>query len=464
LGKKVVIIGGGFAGLAAAVELSEAGTEVVLLERRQHLGGRAYSFLDTATGDVVDNGQHLFMSCYRNTVSFLSKIGTLDKLQFQAAPRVEFLDRENGFTTFACPRLPAPLHAIFGIFRLRGLTLGDKLRALNLGRALGKRNHQTEDKTVTEWLRMLGQSQRIRERFWNPMTIATLNESPDMASATMLRKVLEQSFGGGFTDSRLGMSGVGLSQLYTEAARAFVESRGGKVRTAADVRRLVVAGDLVRGCEFKNDECLEADCYISAVPPSALGRLLPHEIRRQYFPGLLALTSSPIVSMNLWFDRPVIDREFVGLLGTRAQWLFNRDMICKSERASNHVAIVISAAYQYVDWTREQLVELARTELQSLVPDLKGARLLHSRVVKEREATISHTIESDRIRPGPQTRIGNLILAGDWTDTGLPATIEGAVLSGRRAAEVANNLNLSSGIIAAATAVGADRSSPWGES
>jgi squalene-associated FAD-dependent desaturase len=448
LGKRVVIIGGGFAGLAAAVDLSEDGSDVVLLERRKHLGGRAYSFLDANTGDVVDNGQHLFMSCYRNTISFLSKIGTLDSLQFQPAPRVDFLDRENGFTSFICPPLPAPLHAIGAIFRLGGLTLGDKLRALNVGRALGKKNKRPEDETVSGWLQALGQSQRIRDRFWNPMTIATLNESPDVASAKMLGRVLEQSFGGGFADSRLGLSAVGLSQLYTSAARNFVESRRGQIRSAAEVHRLIIDRDLVSGCELKSGERLEADCYISAVPPSALGRILPLEARRRYLPKLPALISSPIVSMNLWFDRPIINRVFVGLLGTRVQWLFNRDLICYSPRESNHLAIVISAAYQYVDWTREQLVELACNELHSLIPDAKNAKLLHSRVVKEREATISHTIESDQIRPGPTTPIRNFILAGDWTDTGLPATIESAVISGRRAAEIAVQLDCRSGIVA----------------
>src|SRR5262245_17703819 len=189
------------------------------------------------------------MSCYRNTISFLSKIGTLDKLEFQPAPRVDFLDRETGLITFACPPLPAPLHAIAGLFRMKGVTLGDKLRALNVGRALGSKNNHRQNETVSEWLKTLGQSQRMQDRFWNPMTTATLNESPDLASARMLGKVLEQSFGGGFADSRLGFSTVGLSQLYTSAACAFVESRGGKIRTGAEVHRLIIDSDVVSSCE-----------------------------------------------------------------------------------------------------------------------------------------------------------------------------------------------------------------------
>jgi zeta-carotene desaturase len=349
---------------------------------------------------------------------------------------------------------------------MKGLSAGDKVRALKVGRALGRAlgNDQGRDRTVTDWLKRLGQSQRIRDRFWNPMTIATLNESPDVASAKMLGKVLEQSFGGGFEASRLGFARVGLSQLYTSAARAFVESRRGEVRTAAEVQRLVLDGDWVRGCELKSGERLEADSYISAVPPSSLGRILPHEVRRRYFPGLPTLTSSPIVSMNLWFDRPVINREFAGLLGTQVQWLFNRDLICRASRGLNHIALVISAAYRYTDWTRDSLVDLARADLESLLPEVKDARVIHSRVIKEREATISHTIESDRIRPPAATRVGNLILAGDWTDTGLPATIESAVISGRRAAQCAVKLHSNSGIVAVASGIPGGISRPISES
>src|SRR5262249_9936669 len=213
-------------------------------------------------------------------------------------------------------------------------------------------------------------------------------------------------------------------------------------------------------CELKSGERLEADCLISAVPPSALGRILPHEARARYFSQLSALASSPIVSMNLWFDRPVIDRHFVGLLGTQVQWLFNRDLICHSGRDLNHIAIVISAAYRYVDWNRDDLVDLARTELESLIPETKGSRLIHSRVVKEREATISHTTNSDRIRPAAKTQIGNLVLAGDWTDTGLPATIESAVMSGCLAAQVVSNLNLGSELMTVANWTGAGRKPP----
>jgi len=440
LPKRVVIIGGGFSGLAAAVSLSERGHSVLLLEARAQLGGRAYSFLDSKTGDTVDNGQHLFMGCYHHTISFLEKIGTLDRLKFQATPRVDFLDRASGLTSFDCPDLPAPINVLMGLFRMKGLTAGDKLRALNVGKAIraSKNGHAQGGLTVAEWLDRLGQSARIKERFWYPMAVATLNESPDIASARMMSVVLKEAFSGSRANARIGISSVGLSDLYTVAAREFIQSRGGCVETNAPVKNFVIENARVRAVVLKDGRKSEADCFISAVTPQALIKLLPESRLGGEFTELARLESSPIVSINLWLDRSVIDKEFVGLLGTKSQWLFNKSKINANAVGSNQLAIIISAARDFVGMTKDALVELALSELRELIPEVRRARLLHSVVVKEREATLSHTVESDGLRPGPCTSISNLILAGDWTATGLPATIESAVMSGNIAAERAD--------------------------
>jgi squalene-associated FAD-dependent desaturase len=445
--KRVVIIGGGFAGLAAGVRLSERGVTVHLLERRNHLGGRAYSFIDSKSGDVVDNGQHLFMGCYHHTIAFLKKIGRLDRLKFQDRPRVDFLDRE-GFASFDCPPLPAPLHVLAGLLRMKGIGLGDKLRAFNLGRAIGGNGKLSSGAlTVDQWLDKLGQSARIKQRFWNPMVVATLNQSPEIASARMLQVVLQQAFGGSAKDSSIGISRVGLSDLYTDGARDFILERRGIVQTGAQVRSLIIESGVVVAVELRDGQLIEGDSFISAIPPEALFSILPNELQNNEFASLMQLGSSPIVSINLWFDRSIIDREFVGLLGTRSQWIFNKDLILNERQAgmsglrgpgkeSNQVAVIISAARDFVDWVKNDLVEMAVSELHDLLPASRDAALLHSVIVKEREATLSHSVESDSLRPGPRTSIRNLILAGDWTDTGLPATIESAVMSGDVAAEM----------------------------
>ena len=435
--KRVIIIGGGFSGLAAGVRLSEQGLRVLLLERRKHLGGRAYSFVDSRTGDTVDNGQHLFMGCYRQTIAFLEKIGCLDRLKFQDRPRVDFLDRDNGITSFECPPLPPPMHAVAGLFKMKGITLGDKLRTFRVGRAIQKNGEPTSPPmTVSRWLDQLSQSERIKQRFWYPMAIATLNESPDTASAKMMKVVLKEAFGGGSRGTSIGIARVGLSELYTEGASDFIRSRGGEVRTDAQVHRLVIEDGSVMAVELIGGERLEADSFISAVPPAALLQMLPEDLRGKEFSKLESLGSSPIVSINLWFDRAVIDHEFVGLIGTRSQWIFNKDLIISPARKSNQIAVIISAARDFIDWTKQELVEMALTELNELIPASRSAHLLHSRIVKEREATLAHTVESDSLRPGPRTVVPNLILAGDWTATGLPATIESAVMSGNIAADL----------------------------
>jgi squalene-associated FAD-dependent desaturase len=432
---RVLIIGGGFAGLAAGARLAEAGLKVELLERRGFLGGRAYSFTDPYTGDSVDNGQHLFMGCYQGTIEFLERIGTLDKLTFQKVPRVDFLDRSGFYDRFQCPPLPPPFHALAGLFRLKGLGMSDKLRTLNVGLALRKNHNGSADPmTVDQWLDSLGQSDRIKQRFWYPMMVATLNEDPEIASARMMKAVLSKAFGSGLAGSRIGISSVGLSDLYTEGARRFIEARGGLVRTGAEVRQIVSGGDSISRVDLKTGESITADFYISAVPAAALIPMLPEPLRTQ-MAGLSRLQASPIVSINLWFDRPVMEADFVGILGTSVQWAFNKNAILGRTGDTQHVAVVISAARRFVDWSRDELVELAVSELRETMPRSGGARLVHSTIVKEREATLSHTIDSDRLRPGARTSISNFALAGDWIDTGLPATIEGAVISGHDAAD-----------------------------
>ena len=255
----------------------------------------------------------------------------------------------------------------------------------------------------------------------------------------MLKVVLQEAFGGDSKSANIGISRVGLSDLYTDGATDFIKSKGGDVKTGAQVQRLIIERGIVAAVELRDGERVEADYFISAVPPQALLSILPDELKDREFSSLEALGSSPIVSINLWFDRPVIDREFVGLLGTRSQWIFNKDLILPADKRSNQIAVIISAARDFVDWTRNALVEMAIGDLNELLPESRKAEVLHSVIVKEREATLSHTVESDSLRPGPRTSIPNLILAGDWTDTGLPATIESAVMSGDRAAQIAEH-------------------------
>ncbi|MBO0860471.1 MAG: FAD-dependent oxidoreductase [Chloracidobacterium sp.] len=453
----VLIIGGGFAGLSAAVDLAESGRRVLLLERRSFLGGRAYSFTDKTTGDTIDNGQHLMMGCYHRTLRFLEKIGSLDKLKFQPDPQVDFLQEEsNGSVSrvsFKCPPLPAPLHLLGGLARLKTIGWADRIRALGVGlavRALNGGGGRLAEITVREWLDSLGQSERIQRRFWGPMALATLNETPDLASADMFARVIELGFMRKKSDSAMIISQVGLSDLYTRQAQAFIEDHGGEVRLNSEVSRIefvqgVAAQRYAATCvTLRSGERIEAEDVISAVPYFALKRMLQAEFAAAHFPYLDRLKSAPIVSINLWYDGPITDLEFASLLDSPIEWVFNKNAINKNYvqngvgavHRRQHLALVISGAHEAARRPKEELIDLADAEVKRFFPAARGQRPFHAFVVREHDATISHPVGTARLRPPCRTPFANFFLAGDWTATGLPATIEGAVQSGQECARI----------------------------
>lgn len=438
----IFVIGGGFAGLAAAVDLAEAGRRAIVLERRSFLGGRAYSFIDRTTGDTIDNGQHLMMGCYHRTLDFLRKIGSLDKIKFQADPQVDFLHETEGHARFKCPPWPAPLHLLGGLMRLRSIGWRERLGALRVGWELKRLNGARAgltDITVRQWLTSLGQSDLIQRRFWDVMALATLNESPELASADMFAEVLHRAFLNTKQDSTMVISRVGLSDLYTTNAARFIEARGGEILLNADVQRIDFDGLRAARVTLRDGRAFEIGELICAVPFTALRRMLPPAILAAHkcFRGLAEFTAAPIVSVNLWYREPVTDLEFVGLLESGIEWVFNKNAIAGTNGAApQHLALVISSAHAAAGRPNGPLIEGAVREIERFFPKARAQQPLHALVVREHEATISHTVGVARLRPPQRTPFENFYLAGDWTDTGLPATIEGAVLSGQECARL----------------------------
>ena len=434
----ILVIGGGFAGLAASVALAESGRRVRLLEQKPHLGGRARSFLDSTTGCTVDNGQHIFMGCYHATKRFLSTIGTLDRVRFQERLTVHFLDRDGRLSRLECSDLPSPWHMLFGVLHSGSFTFRHKLEVLRLGIALQQRS-ATQDGpkglSVREWLTGLGQSERLQRNFWDLLCIAALNEDPEIANAALFERVLRLALFTSPADSRLGIARVGLSEVYVDAAADFIRAKGGRVECGCGVSGLLVCQGHCRGVLLSTGEQVEAESVVSAVPCFQLASLLPGELLRRepFFAALIFLRPAPIISINLWFDRPITDLDFAGLRGATAQWLFNRGKI--ADRRDGYVTLVLSGAYRQIAKSKDELLATALRELGDFFPEAGQAHLLHSLVIKERFATFSPTCEAEELRPAARTPVRGLFLAGDWTATGLPATIEGAVQSGYAAAQ-----------------------------
>ncbi|MEB2285640.1 MAG: hypothetical protein B6D46_08780 [Polyangiaceae bacterium UTPRO1] len=440
----VLIMGGGFAGLAAATQLAAAGRRVTVLEKRPVLGGRAYSYTDQATGDVIDNGQHAMMGCYTETFGFLERIGAADKLAVQTSLRVDMLDPTRGAGAISCPPLPNPFHMAAGVLGYRLLPVADRVRVLAGGLRLLMMKRRGDTRlaalTVDGALDLLGQSPAARRAFWHPIAIATLNEDPAIASADLLATVMVRAFFAGKDAARFVLAKVGLSELYTDDARRFIEARGGRIETKAHVVGVGFRGDEVSHFELRDGRRLTASAYVSAVPPQGLFPLLPIAVRRSVpaLGGIEGLTSSPIVSVHVWFDRPLLaGRPFVGFIGTGTHWAFNRDVIGgRRDRDGGYLSFVISGARAIVDDDNEAIVARTLADVHRLVPESAAAVVRHTQVVKEKFATMAPTVAAARLRPATVTPFDNFVLAGDWTDTGLPATIESAVMSGHRAADV----------------------------
>jgi squalene-associated FAD-dependent desaturase len=445
--RDVVIIGGGFAGLSAAVALAEAGFRVAVLERKPRLGGRAYSFPDPEGGDSVDNGQHVLMGCYTQTIDFLKKIGTYNQLVFRDRIEMEMIASDGKRARLKTGWLPGPLHMMSALMRYQMLSMGERSSVLMAGAWMMAMNRfarkKLERTTVAELLGNLHQSPHACQSFWYPLAIATLNEEPGRASAALLAEVWGRAFFGRRRDSAFVYSKVGLSELYCEAAERFIEERGGMVAPRTGVETLELDGDHTVGCvRLRDGKKLEAANFISAVPSGALLAMLPPAMRdNSFFAPLAELKVSPIICVHVWLDREVTDCAFVGFIGTTTQWMFNKRKIFtqNGEQQDGYLSFVISGARELVDRSNDELLDQVMADLHRMIPAARDAKLVKALVLKEKQATIAPDLDSHRLRPIAVTPIDNLFLAGDWIQTGLPATIESAVISGRAAAAAVQN-------------------------
>jgi len=440
--RDVVVIGGGFAGLSAAVALARQGLRVAVLEAKPALGGRAYSFADAETGDFVDNGQHVLMGCYAETFKFLDRIGQSGQLVFQRNLAIEMLERDGRAGVLKTARLPGPLHMTAALMRYGLLTPRERLSAMMGGLRMlwmhRRDRAHLRQATVKTLMDELGQGERARQCFWYPLAIATLNEDPELASAALLAEVLKRAFFSRRSDSAFVYAKVGLSDLYCPGSVRLIEASGGLVETRAAVEMLEFGAEgKITGVRLRDGRRWQAANFIAAVPPVQLARLLPEGAGADpFFAHLGEITSSPIICVHAWFDREITGAAFVGFVGTTTQWLFNKRRIFaeNGERANGYLSFVISGARKLVDASNEELLDLVTGDLNAMIPGSRDARLLQALVLKEKQATMAPSPECDRLRPSLATPIANLFLAGDWIQTGLPATIESAVTSGHAAA------------------------------
>ena len=443
----VHVIGAGFAGAAAAVTLADAGHPVVLWEARERAGGRVNDFADPVSGEWLDNGPHLFLGGYHRTRALLSRLGSADRLTFQTA--LHLPQRAlSGSAEMRCPSLPAPWFLLIGLLRMHGLSWAERFGLLHTGHRL-KGGNIPEHGTVAEWLEAVGAPARTVTLLWEPLCRAVMNLPSSEAAATPFLNALREALLGSPNDACLGWSRVPLGDLLNDGLAGYLEARGGQLRRGRVGQVTLNKNGAVDGLTCGN-EAVVADRVMIASGPFHTASLLPDAAQLSSLRDTLAtMGSAPILSLYLWFDRPVIDFHGLplqGMVGGAVEWLFDRDRLAGTDSAGGQrLAGVISAADSMMATEPEVLLTELLADLARFHPALSGVKPTHWRIVKERRATVRLTPGLVRPQAGAVDGVSGLFLCGDYTDTGLPATIEGAVRSGEAAARALRAVLIASG-------------------
>jgi squalene-associated FAD-dependent desaturase len=436
--KSVIVIGGGLAGLSSAVALAESGFRVRLLERRPFLGGRASSYV-LPSGEHVDNCQHVTLGCCTNLDDFYRRVGAANKIAMY--DRLVFVGRDGTRAVMQASSFPPPLHLAPSLAFYPSLSWAERHAIGHAMLAIARRGGQNSGgdaagKTMLEWLRAHGQSEAAIRRFWGVVLVSALNDELDRIEARYGLDVFWKAFLANRAGYRLGIPRVPLSELY-DGCRAAIERQGGEVVLRAPVRRVRIADGQVAAVEMDGGYEETADVYLLATPQDAVLALLPTELTDSLpqFANLRNLRPSPITGVHLWFDRDVMSEPFLILLDRTTQWIFNKSRLYGGPGEGRYLQLVISASYDLLPRPRQEIIDACMSEVREVLPEASAAKLLKSTVIKEAAATFSPEPGADQWRPPQQTPLPNLYLAGDWTATGWPATMDGAVRSGYQAAE-----------------------------
>ena len=434
--RKVLVVGGGLAGITAASELADGGYQVDLLERRPYLGGRTYSFTDKKNGSEVDNGQHVFMKCCTYYIDLLKRLGVLDKTYLQERLSVKVVGAEGRASVLSGSRLPSPLHLLPSLLTYRHLSWSDKLRigyaAASMRRISEGKRRGLDNVTFYDWLMAHRQSERSIDNFWNLVILPTLNDDARAVSAAQAIMIFQVGFLADPHAADMGYAKVGLSTLLVDEASRYIEARDGRLILGQSAARLDGTVEGIDSVTTHGGAVHQADAYILAVPPNKLLGLLPPALQEhEFFRKAASMAMSPIVNVYLWLDRKVTDSSFAAYLDSELQWLFNKSEIHGMDGGSGqYLCISLSAAHKYIDMPQEALYTLMIDELHRHVPASREATVLHYTIVKERYATFTASPGSAANRLPSRTPVPNLFLAGAWTDTGWPSTMESAVRSG----------------------------------
>jgi squalene-associated FAD-dependent desaturase len=439
----VGIVGAGLAGLAAGCELAGHGHRVTLFEKRPFAGGKTYSFTDSETGDVTDNGQHVFMRCTTEYTAFLRKLGTLHLARRQNRLKAPVFGPQGRRSVIAAAPLPAPFHLLPSFVAYKHLGVRSKLR---VGRLLAAVHRMREDERLglwevsfDAWLRDHGQRDEEISRFWDFLLLPTLNARSREVAARDALFVVREGFLASSKSAAIGLAKDGLDTLHVAPAIGYIEARGGTVELSSDVRGMDADGNRA-AVVIADGTRREFDAVVCATGHRQALNLLPSSVTEDPAFGALALMeSAPIINLHCWFDRPVASFSMAAFVDSELQWVFNRSRLSGERDAGREQLVVsLSGAQRYMAMDKGELERHFIPILRKALPGSAQAELIRFVAIKEPEATF---VPAPGLRRPPNsTRIVNLVVAGAYTATGWPATMESAVRSGNAAARAINVL------------------------
>jgi zeta-carotene desaturase len=443
LKRRILIIGGGLAGIAAAVRLAESDCTPILIETRKRLGGRATSLIDPRSGLTIDNCQHVLMGCCTNLIDLYDRLGVVDCIEWHEKL---FWTRDGLHVDVMKPGwLPAPLHFAGSMRRMRAFSRAEKhhvARAIWRILRMGLRGRfEWRDRTFAEFLTLCAQPPEVVRSFWNTIVVSACNLPVDRVAASHALQVFQEGFLASAWSGAMGLAKVPLAQLYNPAVRA-IESVGGEVHLGLSAKAIGYDGRRVTGV-ICDEWMIDGAAIIASVPFDRLGKLVSDQLRRTdaRLQSLDRFEVSPILGVHLWFNQPVMDIPHLVCVDSPlgVQWLFNKGV---ETGGRQHVHAVISAADSWMDLDESEIVRRTMVDVHRCLPRSVGLEPQEARSIKEKRATFAAVPGVDSIRPSAAPGyvgtegggVENLFLAGDWTDTGWPATMEGAVRSGYAAA------------------------------
>jgi zeta-carotene desaturase len=431
-GKSVGIIGGGLAGLAAGCALADAGMKVTLFERRPYVGGRASSYEHPGTGEVVDNCQHVLFGCCTNLIDFYKKLGVADKIGWSS--NINFIEPGGRLTVFAPSKLPAPLHNVLAFIRSPLFSLGDKLAIARGLTAMLRGLPEDSSQDFLTWLREQKQTPQAIKRFWEPVLISALTEDLDRISVRYATKVFRELFLFSAEGGKMGVPTIPLSDLYA-AAIDYIRKRDGEVLLRTVVTGFNPAADGVTLTTASGET--NFDYAVVAAPFQTVAGILPTDTVGENLKAKLQhFEPSPITGIHLWFDREVTPLPHAALMDRTIQWMYQKSKLQENRQGpGSYMELVVSASKSLVPKSREEVLEIALRELAEFFPAVKDATVTKSAVVKEVYAAYAILPGLDEFRPEAATAWPRVFLAGDWTATEWPATMEGAVRSGYLSAD-----------------------------